>query len=307
MRKKMWYILSMLLCVFLLTACGKNREPKPGEEYVYYLNSNGTNLIKQVYSWSCGDAQEEVENILDALKNPEKSVDFKSAIPADVDVEDYLLKDGKLDLYFNEAYSKMTKTEEVLCRAAVVQSLTQIKSVNLVEFYVGDAPLVKADGTEVGYMREEDFLQNTGVTLHSYQEATLKLYFANENGDKLVSETVDVRYNSNMSIEKVIVEQLIKGPNSADMKATIPAETKLLGISVRDGICYVNFNEGFLTAYYGVDPNVALSSLANSIIEGGTANQVQISVNGETNVKFQDVVDLSKPIERNLEIVEENN
>ena len=58
---------------------------------------------------------------------------------------------------------------------------------------------------------------------------------------------------------------------------------------------------------YSIDPTVALSSLANSIIEGGTANQVQIAVNGDTNVLFQDVVDLSKPIERNLDVVEENN
>ena len=201
----------------------------------------------------------------------------------------------------------MQKTEELLCRAAVVQSLTQIADVNLVKFYVGDETLTRSDGTEVGYMREEDFLQNAGASLHSYQEASLKLYYVNASGDKLVSETMKVRYNSNMSIEKVIVEQLIKGPRSKEMQAAIPSETKLLGISVRDGICYVNFNEGFLSPNYSIDPTVALSSLANSIIEGGTANQVQIAVNGDTNVLFQDVVDLSKPIERNLDVVEENN
>ena len=69
----------------------------------------------------------------------------------------------------------------------------------------------------------------------------------------------------------------------------------------------MNFNEGFLSPNYSIDPTVALSSLANSIIEGGTANQVQLAVNGDTNVLFQDVVDLSKPIERNLDVVEENN
>lgn len=307
MRKKRWRIVVLLLVMVLLTACGRSREPKSGEEYVYCLNTNGTNLMKQVCTWSCGEPPKEVENILDAMKNPEESVDYKSAIPADVEVVDFTLEDGRLSLYFNEAYGKMQKTDEVLCRAAVVQSLTQIEDVNLVKFYVGEESLTRSDGTEVGYMRSEDFLENTGVTLHSYQEATLKLYFANTNGDKLVSETVDVRYNSNMSIEKVIVEQLIKGPKSEEMQAVIPSETKLLGISVRDGICYVNFNEGFLSSNYSVDPMVALSSIANSIIEGGASNQVQISVNGETNVKFQDVVDLSKPIERNLEIVEESN
>lgn len=106
------------------------------------------------------------------MKNPEQSVDCKSAIPSDVEVIDFTLEDGRLDLHFNEAYRKMQKTEELLCRAAVVQSLTQIADVNLVKFYVGDETLTRSDGTEVGYMREEDFLQNAGASLHSYQEAS---------------------------------------------------------------------------------------------------------------------------------------
>ena len=307
MRKKIWRMLALFLGIILLAACGRSREPKDGEEYVYCLSTDGMNLIKQVCSWSSENPLGEVDNILDAMKNPEQSVDCKSAIPSDVEVIDFTLEDGRLDLHFNEAYRKMQKTEELLCRAAVVQSLTQIADVNLVKFYVGDETLTRSDGTEVGYMREEDFLQNAGASLHSYQEASLKLYYVNASGDKLVSETMKVRYNSNMSIEKVIVEQLIKGPRSKEMQAAIPSETKLLGLSVRDGICYVNFNEGFLSPNYSIDPTVALSSLANSIIEGGTANQVQIAVNGDTNVLFQDVVDLSKPIERNLDVVEENN
>lgn len=106
-------------------------------------------------------------------------------------------------------------------------------------------------------MMPDDFVQNTGSTLHSYQVRDLTLYFANEKGDALVPETVSVRYNSNLSVEKLIVEQLIKGPSQEGERAVVPPETQVLGVSSRDGICYVNLDQEFLRGVSGVDPEVA--------------------------------------------------
>ena len=61
----------------------------------------------------------------------------------------------------------------------------------------------------------------------------------------------DVHYSNNTSIEKLIMEQLMRGPTTSKAQATIPAETKLLGVSVKDGICYVNLDSTFLTEGYG--------------------------------------------------------
>lgn len=113
-----------------------------------------------------------------------------------------------------------------------------------------------------------------------------------------------MRYNSNMSVEKLVVEQLIKGPSMQEHQPVLPPETKLLGISVKDGICYVNFDDQFQSSVYGVNPELAIYSLVNSIVEAGNASQVQISVNGETDMKYQGVIDLSKPLSRNLDLEE---
>ena len=53
-----------------------------------------------------------------------------------------------------------------------------------------------------------------------------------------------------------------------------------------------------------VEPNLMVYSLVNSIIEGGNASQVQILINGEANVKYQETIDFSQPFSRNLEVVE---
>lgn len=118
-----------------------------------------------------------------------------------------------MDLTFNEKYTSLDAAEEVLLRAAVVKHLVQISGIDYVSFYIGEEPLMAADNTPVGLMSNEDFIQNVGSSLHSYQSTSLTLYFANKDGDKLVKETVNnVRYNSNISMERLVIEQLLKGP-----------------------------------------------------------------------------------------------
>lgn len=294
-----------LLVIVLMAGCGKGEEIKPNEPYVYYIMSTEPELVKHGYEWKADNTEQEVKNILSAMKDADEAAEYISAIPGNVKIDKIVLSEGKLDLYFSEGYNEMSKAEEVLCRAAVVKSLMQVGGIESIGFFVGDAPLMDKDGVPVGYMNEDSFVRNIGPALNSYQEATFKLFYANKKGDKLVSETVSVRYNSNMSVEKAIVEQLLKGPTSDKAAKTLPTEAKVLSVSVKDGICYVNFNEGFLGEAQDIDPKIAIYSLVNSIVEGGDSSQVQIAVNGETDIMFRGTFDLSKPISRDLDLVEE--
>lgn len=304
MKKGSSILLIWLLSAFLV-ACGTGEELKTSETYVYYVNTDRTALEKQAHEWKGSTPEEVIWDILDAMMEPPDSMEYVSAIPKGVKVETLLLSGGKLDLYFNKAYLDMEKSDEVLCRSALVQTLVQAAGVDVVSILVEGTPLLDKKGIPVGYMQESDFVKNIGAALNSYQIATLNLYFSNAAGNGLVSEKVSVRYNSNMSIEKLIVDQLLKGPGKAGARDTLPPETKLLSISVKNGTCYVNFDSGFLSGEPNIEPRILIYSLVNSIAEGGAVNQVQISVNGKTDIVYQGEIDLSKPIARDLDLVEE--
>ena len=83
-------------------------------------------------------------------------------------------------------------------------------------------------------MNAEDFVENTGSSLHSYQVEKFRLYFSNAKGDRLGSETVKVRYNSNTSREKVIVEKILKGPGKDGNFPVISPNTEVRSVSVKD-------------------------------------------------------------------------
>ena len=198
----------------------------------------------------------------------------------------------------------MDTVREVLCRAALVRSLTQISGVDLVAIYVDDKPLANKEGIAYGYQQSEDFVQNTGSSINYYQKTDFPMYFADASGKKLVQQVVSIRYNSNQPKEKVIVERLMKGPSGGKELATIPNGTKLLGVSIKDRICYLNFDEGIKNITPGVSPEAVIYSIVNSVIEGGNVSEVQISINGDSNIVFQESVKLDEPLSRNLDIVE---
>ena len=59
----------------------------------------------------------------------------------------------------------MDTVREVLCRAALVRSLTQIDGVDLVMICVDGTPLTNKKGNTYGYQQAEDFVQNTGSSI----------------------------------------------------------------------------------------------------------------------------------------------
>ena len=204
---------------------------------------------------------------------------------------------------FSAEYLEIEQLEEKLMRAAVVQSLLTVEDINAVSFSVDGEALKDSDGSIVGLMNEDDFVENTASSPSSYQTDTLVLYFANETGDKLVEQQVDVRYSSNVSKEKLIVEKLMQGPKGSGAYPTINPDTNLLSVTIKDQICYVNFDSTFLVSAYDILPEIAIYSLVNSLVTGTEAVQVQITINGESKATYMETVDLSQPLEKNMDLV----
>ena len=101
-----------------------------------------------------------------------------------------------------------------------------------------------------------------------------------------------------------MVEQLIKGTSASDAQATVPKSTTILGVSVREGICYVNLDSKFVSDSYDLSPETAIYSIVNSVIENGNVTKVQILIDGASDVVYKKTIDLSRPLEWNATLLE---
>lgn len=293
----------VICCVLLLTSCGRNRDVLREESFVYCLNEESTGLVKVSFEFSQDDTLDAVSSILDKLKEPARSIEYIPPIPDQVEVREYLLKGSILNLDFSRSYAEMDPISEKLTRAALVRSLVQINGVNAVSFTIEGEPFLDASGHTVGLMNEDDFVENTGPSLDAYQTDTFTLYFADKSGSRLVAQKTEVRHSSNVPKEKLIVEKLMKGPSQNGGYPAINPDANLLSVTIKDGICYVNFDSTFLTGAYDVLPEVTVYSIVNSLIEGTEARMVQITINGETDAKYMESVDLAQPLEKNNELI----
>ena len=108
-----------------------------------------------------------------------------------------------------------------------------------------------------------------------------------------------------MSLEKLVMEQLIKGPEVTAANPTINPATKVINVTVNDGTCYVNLDQTFLTQVYTVNSEVTIYSIVNSLVELENVNKVQILINGESEISYRESMNLNTTFGRNLDLVEE--
>ena len=220
MKGKNWkiYVLLLLLALPAVLAGCRQKEPVEEEQgyQIYYINKDETAVVTKAYEPEGETAAQLVGEFLRRLQMNPQEGDEKAAIPAGVSLQEYSLENGQLSLHFDIAYLNMNKLYEILCRSAVVRTMCQIPEVEYVNFLVGNNPLMDSNETPVGPLNAESFVENMGDEINMYTETTLDLYFANAEGDKLVDEMVAIRYSSNMSVEKLVLEQLIQGPITKD-------------------------------------------------------------------------------------------
>ncbi len=291
-----------LLFVSLLTAgCGKTQEES--RYHIAYLNKDKTGIVEVPYEMKATTTEAMIEEFFAALCAEPDDVDYRKPIPSDVEITKYSLDGALLTIYFDADYLNMNEVEEVLCRAAIVRTLTQITGVDCVSFYVDETPLTDAEGRLVGTMYGESFVENPGEQINSIQNTNLTLYFSNETGDGLVKETRKVHYSSNISLEKLIMEQLLTGPEISGAKSAIPTGTKLISVSLVDGVCYVSFDETFKNQDYSVNEAIVIYSIVDSLSELSSISKVQISVNGDTSGVYRDNFKLADMYDRNLDYV----
>lgn len=303
--KKISFLFVLMMLVGLLAGCGNKRtEQTEGAYDIYYFNLNGTGLVKESYEVSGTSVEELIEELLDAMKTPVDEKEHFTLLNEGLENYIYQYENQNVELNMPAVYGELPRTTEVLIRAGLVRTLVQIDGVDTVSFLVEGTPLTDSKGKQIGKMNAMLFIENSGKEINSYKTKTLTLYFANETGDMLKEETRKLYYSSNVSLEQVIVEQLILGPRAEDCYATLPSEAKVMNVTVVDKICYINFDKTFAETALNIQEQIPIYSIVNSIIENCNINKVQISIDGESDLIFRETMKLGELYKMNRDLIQ---
>lgn len=315
-------ILLLLLCPALLSGCqsgiGEEQQPQQQQSFdetgtdtagtntyhVYYTNLDSTDLISVDYQTEETDltalANELVAEMFSDGSSAVGAEEYQSAF-AEEDVVEQVTIDTSVARVKFSAYVMQDAAEEVLCRAALTRTLTDLEGIDYVYMMLGESPLMDENQQSIGFLAASDFVSIVGKNVNSYNRLSFVLYYANEDGTKLMGETVDITYSGNFSVEGYVLDRLIAGPDSEGLYPTLPDSMRVLSISVKDGTCYVNLDDSFISQALDIDANLAVYSIVNSLTELSNINNVRIMVNGSSDIVYMDVVSLNTALERNLD------
>lgn len=299
-KKIVILLISALLALIIFSAC-KGSRTNPGYT-VYYSNPAHDELVAKKYVPDSDEALALVKELFTEMKKApdENSV---TVIPDNVILNAYYIENNVLNMDFSTGYNDMSNVDRALFKAALVKTVVQIPSVEYVHFHIMGQPITDENGIDIGLVGANSFITENEPYDESINKISTVLYFSDSTGEKLVGEQREILYNQNSSIESQIVENLIKGPEDKNNKRTLPSKLKVLSVSIKDGVCYVNFDSEFLSSIADVSGKVTIYSVVNSLCELPSVKRVQFLVNGSTNYTLRETYSIKDTYERNLDII----
>ena len=294
----------------LLTGCAKKETAaeevvaKENEYILYFVSIDSTQLVPEVYEMDKkADVHAQITEMLDKLTKVPDSLECKNVMPEEVDLQHFtLLESGSVCLDVSAGYYNAVKSTQVLMRAALVKSLTQIDGVDMVEFTVDSQPMMEGENA-IGALTSDVFVDHEdGTDSNEVQDVTV--YFANAAGDRLEPIQLPVNVGNNVSAEQLVIEQLLAGTEEKGYYDTMPSGTKLLSVSTKDGVCYVDFSKEFLEVGKDVKDQVVIYSVVNSLCELSTVSKVAFTIEGEQQKLYNGNISFDQLFERNLDIVD---
>lgn len=295
MKKAILSILILALTIGLFGGCTDDKT----EISVFFRDAATNNLSEEKHEVDTGGknaAQTMVKlAVAEIIKGPQNESNAP-VISKDAKLISLAINNGVATVNMSKHFAWKNGTDAIILRYSFIKTLCSVDGIDGIVIQVEGKPLTsEITGTELGVLSMED------IVLDTEDLTTVKLYFPHKDGDRLVFESRAVE--NALSLEKTVVNELIKGTKDKSLSPSIPEGTKLLSIETKDKICYVNFSSELKlkTASGSTATTLTLYSIVNSLCALESVESVQILINGETGVEFGNYV-LDIPYEANYNL-----
>jgi len=136
---------------------------------------------------------------------------------------------------------------------------------------------------------------------------TVMLYFSVSGEDYLFPEEREIISSPELTVEaKTILNELIKGPNDSSLCPTIPSETKVRAVYVKEGCIYVDFSSSLAEGHPGGSTGelITIYSIVNTLLSNfPSQSEVQILIEGEPRETLSGHIDIRGPLSQNTDII----
>lgn len=300
----------ILILLVSLSGCTKTKIKSDDSPQIYYFDSTKGELVNAPLGeafLSLETDQEKVQYIIDELAMNKNIQGNALVVTHPMPIIGVVTNDRIVEINFSNEYNSLSAQERIGIRAAIVYSLTQLDSIDSVEFYIEDVPLTTSTGKVIGPISQANIKLNVLEPNPATTPYTLPLYFVNAEG-KLVKEERGIRVSDPSSVEKLLIEELIKGPNSEGLSPSLPSDMKVNDATTTNGVCQVDLSFDLKSKFF-TSPEVKermIYAIVNSLTEIPKLRtdipkikKVAFLVDGKSDIEFTKEIDLRDTFERN--------
>lgn len=136
----------------------------------------------------------------------------------------------------------------------------------------------------------QEYTPQEEISEEQNRQTKVILYFQNIETGELDTETKIMDANMLISTpEKEIMNLLIKGPQSSNLKKLIPEGTVLHDIQIDKSCAIINLSNEFLNYENEENKLKIINSIVNTLTNLKEINSVKFLINGENNEKLSEI------------------
>ncbi|HHY38756.1 MAG TPA: GerMN domain-containing protein [Clostridia bacterium] len=202
-------------------------------------------------------------------------------------------------------FTKERKGTTVTRHLSLVALVVVLVMVIMVAGSAGCTKSPSGEGKPEDERTSEEKTSEGESTLPAGEKVTLTLYFPDSQAQYLVREAREVT-KGDTDLPDLVIQELIKGPTTSGLGASIPKEAKLVSpVKVEDGVAYVDFNKEFQTKHWGGSAGELMTvySIVNSLTELEGIKSVVFLIEGKPLDSLAGHMDLTGPVERNPDLI----
>ncbi|HIY22598.1 MAG TPA: GerMN domain-containing protein [Candidatus Flavonifractor merdigallinarum] len=292
-------LIPLFTALSLLCGCsgtGASIPTAPAGGYLlYFLDERDTaDSALSAEAWTPETGEENLAwAAVQALLDGPSGEGLSNPFPQGVEVRGLVVEDGILHLDLSEQYDGLSGVSLTLANACLTLTLCQLEGVEGLAITVEG---LSSENTPATLLTPEQILLQGGE--EDLVEMTAALWFPRSSGEGLGVEYRPLYLTGEASLSRALLESLLAGPTYESLSPVLPAGTEVRGVTVEDGICYVDFSAPFQEGL--PEDESTLHLLIYSVVNTMAGNldsiqAVQILVEGQ-RLAARDGLELERPL-----------
>lgn len=283
--KKIIAIILILVLTIPLFACGNQELRSPGTFYYYRTETefSGPDSVLASEEKELHGIEDDLGAILALYCEGPDNRDLESPLPRGCTVPGYTLEGEVLKLHFGSDFAALSGVELTVAAACLARTFLPLTGAETLVL-TADGALLNGE-TSLSLTLQELGLRDDSLDL---LHGSYTVYFTTVDRRYLIGQNLSVNLPNREELPSLLLEQMFTPPQGTGLRSVMPEGCRILGVSVKDGLCTVDLSQEFDSRrfYTHTSQILSLMGIVNTLCALEEVEQVEFTIEGKLLVHY---------------------